>query len=118
MPPRIRSRHTYTLGFHDVEGDDPEVLQLSEREPFLYRDYADNIEHTVAEGESLHSLAARYFAGIPTPSELWWVIADFQPDPIHDPTLRLEIGSVLIIPSARTVLEEIFSEKRRLETGI
>jgi hypothetical protein len=43
------------------------------------------------------------------------VIADFQPDPIHDPTLELEPGRVLVIASLRTVLEEIFSESRREE---
>jgi hypothetical protein len=46
---------------------------------------------------------------------LWWVIADFQSDPIHDPTRKLKRGRVLIIPSERTLTEEIFSERRRRE---
>jgi hypothetical protein len=49
------------------------------------------------------------------PAGLWWVIADFQPDPVHDPTLSLEPGRVLVVPSIRTVQEEIFSETRRAE---
>lgn len=117
MPPRVRSRHAFSVGFEDAEAAPGNTL-LSEREPFTFRDYPDNVEHTVAEGDSLFVLAARYFNGIPDPSELWWVIADFQPDPIHDPTLRLAVGSTIVVPSVRTVLEEVFNEKRRLETGI
>jgi hypothetical protein len=49
------------------------------------------------------------------PSGLWWIIADFQPDPIHDPTVRLTPGRTLYIPSLRTVQEEVFSDKRRKE---
>ncbi len=45
------------------------------------------------------------------------LIADFQPDPIHDPTLSLEVGRVLVVPSLRTVTEEVFSEKRRQEAS-
>jgi len=52
---------------------------------------------------------------LPRPAGLWWVIADFQPDPIHDPPVALELGRVLAIASVRTVLEEVFSERRREE---
>jgi hypothetical protein len=45
------------------------------------------------------------------------VIADFQADPIHDPTLSLALGRELAIPSVRTVVEEVFSESRRDEAG-
>lgn len=117
--PRRYSRYLYCLGFHDDEADGSEgPLQLTEREPFLYRQYADNREHVVAQGDSLWSLAARYFAPIPRSAGLWWIIADFQPDPIHDPTIRLSPGTTLVIPSLRTVLEAIFSEERRLEAGL
>lgn len=117
MPPRLRSRHTFTLGFEDFEAA-PGDLQLSEREPYGYRNFADNIEHVITEGDTLHSIASLYFAPIPSPAELWWIIADFQPDPIHDPTLKLTVGATLIVPSVRTVQEEIFGEARRLEAGI
>jgi len=43
------------------------------------------------------------------------VIADFQPDPVHDPTLSLDLGRVLFIPSVRVVTEEVFAEARRQE---
>ncbi len=114
MPPRLHSRHTYTNGFEDEDG----ILMLTEREPFSYQQFPDNGEHTVGEGDTLHLIAARYFAAIPGAANLFWVIADFQPDPIHDPTIRLVPGATLVVPSVRTVLETIFSEQRRLETGL
>ena len=111
MPPRRFSRYAFSAAVLD----DEERLLLTEREPFRFRPLADNRQHVVKEGESLFSLAGRFFAPLPRPAGLWWVIADFQPDPIHDPTVALEPGRVLIIPSVRTVLEEVFSERRREE---
>ncbi len=111
MPPRRFSRPTFCSGILDEEGR----LCLTEREPYRYRALPDNRQHVVKTGETLFALAGRYFASLPRPAGLWWVIADFQPDPIHDPTLTLEPGRALVIPSLRTVLEEIFSESRRDE---
>jgi hypothetical protein len=111
MPPRRFSRHTFTSAVQDGAGR----LVLTDREPFRFRSLPDNRQHVVKEGESLFSLAGRYFAPLPRPAGLWWVVADFQPDPIHDPTIALEPGRVLVISSVRTVLEEIFSERRRGE---
>ncbi len=117
--PRRYSRHIFCLGFHDLDADgETGPLQLSEREPYTYREFSDNREHVVAQGETLFSLAARYFAVLPRAAGLWWVLADFQPDPIHDPTITLEIGATLIIPSVRTILEAIFDDVRRLEVGV
>ena len=111
MPPRRFSRHTFTSA---VLGDDGRLF-LTEREPFRFRSLPDNRQHVVKEGDTLFSLAGRYFAPLPRPAGLWWVIADFQPDPVHDPTVALEPGRVLVVPSIRTVQEEIFSETRRAE---
>lgn len=82
-------------------------------EPYRFRVFADNVEHVVREGDTLWTLAHRYYLGVERPAGLWWIIADFQPQPIHDPTLALVPGAVLVIPSLRTVQEEIFSERRR-----
>jgi len=113
MPPRRLSRYPFSTAVADEDGD----LVLHGGDPFRYRKFADNVEHVVREGDTLWTLAARYFRGIDRPAGLWWVIADFQPEPIHDPTLALEPGTVLVVPSVRTVLEEIFSEKRRAVSG-
>ena len=113
MPPRRFSRYT----FCQAVLDDDERLFLTDREPYRFRALSDNRQHVVKEGETLFSLAGRYFAPLPRPAGLWWIIADFQPDPIQDPTLGLDVGSVLVVPSLRTVVEEIFSEKRRQEVS-
>jgi hypothetical protein len=109
MPPRINSRYTFTTA---VTTDDDSVMLYGE-EPYRYRNFNDNREHVVKQGDTLFTLAHIYFAGITRPAGLWWIIADFQPDPIHDPTQALEIGRLLIVPSVRTVQEEILSERRR-----
>lgn len=115
MPPRKHSRHLYTLAI--TNSDDPQQrLFLTDRERFFFRVLPDNRQHTVIEGDTLFNLAGRYFAPMPRACGLWWVIADFQPEPIHDPTLKLQRDRLMIIPSLTTVLAEIFNDRRR-ETG-
>lgn len=111
MPPRKSSRHMFTIGVKD----DSDRLFLTDRTPFVFRTLADTIIHTVKQGETLFTLAGRFYAPMPRPAGLWWVIADFQPSPIHDPTLMLTISRTLFIPSIRTVLEGILSERRRID---
>jgi hypothetical protein len=113
MPPRRFSR----FAFCTAALDDEQRLLLTEREPFRFRAFPDSRHHVVQEGDTLFTLAGRYFAPLPRACGLWWVIADFQPDPIHDPTLALELGRALVIPSARVVTEEIFSESRREQSA-
>ena len=109
MPPGIDSRFLFTLA---RKRDNDEALWLSPREPLPYVDLEDNRVHIVSDGDTLHSLASMYFASLGrlplfSAANLWWVIADFQPEPIHDPTIRLIGGQRLIIPSARTVIERV-----------
>ena len=111
MPPRRYSRHQFTAGITD----DEDRQLLTDRERFTYQPFPDNRVHVVAEGEDLYHIAGRYYASMPRGCGLWWVIADFQPDPIHDPTLRLESGTELIIPSVRTVQEYVFDRRRAKE---
>jgi hypothetical protein len=110
MPPQLHSRYQFCGAFADpVTGK----LVLTDREPFRFAPFPDNRQHLVSSSDSLTRLAARYFAPIPDAALLWWIIADFQPDPIFDPTLVLEVGRVLTIPSLQTVLTEVFNESRR-----
>lgn len=115
MPPRQFSRFTYSTAFLEVlpDGTSTGALILTDPEPFRFRSFRDNRIHTVVEGDTLFSLAFQHFRPLPRPSGFYWIIMDFQPDPIHDPSLRLTKGRQLVIPSVRTVLEEVFSEKRR-----
>jgi hypothetical protein len=105
------------LGRYDEGGN----LFLSARIPFRYDDTLDDtIQHEVREGDSLASIAYQYYKGLKRPDEtrrdgwgpehLWWVICEFQPTPILDPTLALEIGRVLEIPSPEAVQRYVFGE--------
>jgi len=109
VPLQSGSRHSFTLGVRDEGGR----LFLTEREPYAYVDQSDNRIHVVAQGDTLFHLAGRYFAPLPRACGYWWVIADFQPDPIIDPTLELDLGRQLFVPSVRTLTDVILGEARR-----
>jgi nucleoid-associated protein YgaU len=111
MPPRRYSRYAFTLGVSTDDGK----LMLTERIPFRYRPLDDTIEVFVRDGDTLWGIANRAYAGLPRPAGLWWVIADFQPEPIVDPTIRLTPGQRLYVPSLRVVEEEIMGIDRRNE---
>lgn len=130
MPPRQFSRHTYTDGF--TPNDATEVIecldgvwpgrsvefQLDEREPYRFRELPDNRIHRAREGDTLYTLAARLFSNFERPAGLYWIIGDFQPTPVIDPTIRLRPGALIVIPSERVVREDIFAEARRRESNI
>jgi hypothetical protein len=111
MPPLPYSRH---LLCDSVLTSDARLL-LSDRVPYRYRELPDNRFHQVVAGDTLFLLAGIYFEGIPRAAGLFWVIADFQPSPIHDPTLQLTIGGTIIVPSVRVVLEDILNPLRKDE---
>ncbi len=111
MPPLKGSRYSFCSGFLDDNGR----LYLSDREPFVFRELADNRLHSIVVGDTLHSLAERYFPSFDDAANLWWVIADFQPERIQDPTITLSSGTTAIIPSERTVREQVFNPARRAE---
>jgi hypothetical protein len=111
MAPRAWSRYLFCWGLRNENGD----IGLTEREPFLYQELPDNRPYTVADGDTIFSIAERAFPSFPRACGLFWSIADFQPEPIQDATLSLETGTQLIIPSERTVRELVFDEARRAE---
>jgi hypothetical protein len=112
MPPMISSRHIFCLGVKDDTGR----LFLTDREPYRFKAHSDNRIRRVVQGDTLFSLAGLFFAPLPRACGFWWVIADFQPDPIIDPTLELSCVDIFI-PSLRVLTDVILSEQRRKEHG-
>jgi hypothetical protein len=116
MPPRQLSR--FALSTAVPANVDASKIILSERVPYRYTVETDTIQHVVVAGDTLFTIAARYYASLDRPAGLWWVIADFQPEPIHDPTVDLTPGSLLYVPSLRLVQQEIFNERRRVTVSV
>lgn len=129
MPPRRFSRHTFTRQVSRIADSafrgavlGRELVYLTDREKFRYVEASDNISHLVREGDTLQNLAARYYAPMSDPplfsaAWLWWIIADYQPQPIHDPTIILATGSTVIVPSLRTVNDRVFNPAVREDSG-
>jgi hypothetical protein len=109
VPPRVGSRYAGSRGLRDERGR----LYLTERQPFGYRDYPDNRTHVVRQGDTLFGLAGRYFATLGRGCGYWWAIADFQPVPIVDPTLELELGRQVIVPATRVLTDVILPRGAR-----
>jgi hypothetical protein len=109
MAPLVGSRHAFTRGARADDGR----LFLTEREPYTFHAHPDTRTHLVTQGETLFELAGQYFAPLPRACGFWWAIADFQPDPIIDPTLQLDVGRQLLIPSLRVLTDVILGEQRR-----
>ena len=108
------SRYTYC----DVWTDEQQRLFTDARVPYRYRPFPDNSTHTVKMGETLFTIAGHQFAPHPRAAGLWWIIADFQPQPIVDPTIALKAGASLILPSLQRLQTDIFSEARRRESRV
>jgi hypothetical protein len=83
-----------------------------------YQDLDDNIQHVCSTGDNLIRIAIERYTGViggDHPEIYYAYIGDFQPEPIHDPTINLEIGRTIYIPSSRTILNDIEDESRRPE---
>lgn len=111
MPPRINSRYSFTEARLDEVSS---KLFLGPRIRFRYEDRPDNRVHEVKAGDTLWNLAARFYSPLNrlprySAAMLYWIIQDFQPNPIHDPTVRLVEGQVLIIPALATVIDRVLA---------
>lgn len=100
----------YSRHKHDdlIKGDSGRTSGLvftATRPKFHYTGDTGEIPYVVEAGDSLATLAARYFGGmgLSLPSLLYWAIADFQPEPLLDPTIDLTPGTIVYIPSAATL---------------
>jgi hypothetical protein len=93
-------RHANATRIDDSPGgkdDDAVVFQVPER--LSYEDREDNTIHIVTEGERIYDLAQAYFARvIPNGIDIWEVLAQYQPEPIVDPSVPLAAGREIFIP--------------------
>jgi hypothetical protein len=104
------SRDYFCTGQLDADG----MFFLSERVPFRYQPFDDTIERIAVAGDTWWSLAFLYYGAIPNAANLlWYVIADFQPVPVVDPTIAIVPGTTVYVPSLQTLLSDICSEQRR-----
>ncbi len=104
-----RSRYLLCRLVDDEEGR----TSLTWREPVRYRSDSRNTYHRVVRGDTLWTLADTYYQGFyNNPADLWWLIADYQDPPIVDPTLRLEEGSLVVIPHPDILLEALSAIRR------
>lgn len=83
-------------------------LVLDLRARLEFQEMSDDIVHVAQDGDTLQLLAAVYYQGLPNAAALWWAIADYQPEPIQDPTVQLQRGQTIIIPSPAAVQEGLF----------
>lgn len=112
MPPRKYSRYTFCQATQQADG----TLMLADYEPFPFQPLEDNTQYVAAAGDTWFTIAGRAFAPLPRPAGLYWILLDFQPQPVLDPTVPPAPGTPIWIPSVRTVTELIFSESRRQVT--
>lgn len=108
MPPHVGSRHSFAVALEDALGR----IYLTSREPYRFSAQPDTRTHRVMEGDSLFSIAGQYFEPLPRACGYWWAIADFQPEPIQDPTVVLDVGSVVLVPSLRLLTDVILADPR------
>jgi len=109
MPMYPWSRYRYCTLF---TGDDS-VSYIDEREPFGYRDEVDNRYHRSRRGDTWWGLAHLYFQGVPRACGLWWLICEYQPTRVIDPTCVIEENTLIVVPSMRVIRMMVFSPERR-----
>lgn len=82
-------------------------LLLNSRVPVSFREDDGNLAYTVRAGDTPWSLSFRFFRNVPTRfrSMLFFILLEFQPEPIIDPTRELAPGTTIIIPGETLVLE-------------
>lgn len=103
------SRYRYCIEYQDAD----ENSYLDEREPFRYQEIEDNRFHRVVDGDTWWGIASLYFQGFPRACGLWWLLCEYQPEPVIDPTIALAPGSIVVVPPMRLVRMEVFNSERR-----
>lgn len=108
------SRYRYcTILDHGDLGGTPGVKLFDEREPYRFQDESDNRFHNAVEGDTWWGLAWKYFPSFQNKAQLWFLLCEFQPEPVIDPTIVIVAGTQIVIPSERLVRTQVFNRERR-----
>jgi hypothetical protein len=105
MSARGNSRYANAGVAKDAEGR----TFIQQEDPVPYQPRFDNVLHMVKEGETLELLADRFFGGLADSALLYWIVGQFQPEPIQDPTEALEGGTIMVIPSQDYVNSDVLA---------
>ncbi len=107
------SRYRYCIVLYDDDG----IPYLTEREPFLHEQLPDNAALIALGDDCWPALADRAYVPEDEVCNQWWALCDFQPsddrEPVIDPTLAIEAGTEIVVPSRRTKTRRIMGEERR-----
>ena len=111
MPPTKHSRYEFTLGVQGADGR----TRLTPRTRFGYRKFDDNILHAVSDGDTWFNIAGLYYEDLDIrPERFFFAVCDFQPTPVIDPTVSPEAGTTVVVPSVRTMQDEVLHQRRRV----
>jgi len=112
MHENSRYRYCTVLDWGDIGGT-AGVKLLDEREPFRFRDESDNTFYTARAGDTWWGLAWKFFRSFRNPSLLWFLLCEYQPTPVVDPTIAIVGGQQVVIPSERVLRNYVFSREQR-----
>lgn len=105
-----RSRYALASELRDASG----FVIVDTPAPMRFRARPDTIVHRALATDTWYGLAARYYSGLHRrPEHLWWVLCDFQPEPVLDPTIPPEPGEFVYIPAPAFVQGEVFALRSR-----
>lgn len=105
------SRDRFAVEMEDEDG----TIFATDYEPFGFRPETDNRAYVARDGDTWAGVAFLSFPAIPRACGLWWALADYQPEPVVDPTLAIAAGRVVVIPSERVLRQLVFASERRRE---
>lgn len=88
---------------------DDGYLHWDLRRTLEYLGHEDDIAHEVQPDDTWHSLAYKFYGTEFGGANLWWVIADYQPEPVLDPTVLPTPGDIVMIPAPSIIQDFILS---------
>lgn len=104
------SRYFMTLGATRVSDG---LNFLLDREPLYFQPRSDNKRVVVQATDTWWSLAAAHLSSLPNAEQFFWVICDYQPNPIMDPTINPMPGTLVIIPDENFIMSTYFADSSR-----